>query len=136
METINLPNFYNHNVTVKPNEFLFLTQCGREVSAPRFARPQFTNSYIITVVKSGKGTFESRGSFYKVSKHDALLTHPNELTILTADAKNPLELCFFAFSGKLLTSLPPRKGSIIITGRPFDDAYLSPFFPAWEFSSK
>lgn len=119
METINLPNFYNHNVTVKPNEFLFLTQCGREVSAPGFARPQFTNSYIITVVKSGKGTFESRGSFYKVSKHDALLTHPNELTILTADAKNPLELCFFAFSGSVAADLLQRTafkdGSVSVT---------------------
>lgn len=38
-------------------------------------------------------------------------------------------------SGRWLTSLPPRRGSIIITGRPFAWANSSPLRPAWECSS-
>ncbi len=108
MDTINLPNFYNHNVSLNPNEFLNLVQCGRDIGSPGFAHPQYNNSYVITIVRSGKGTLEARGELYKLSKNDAFITYPNELSILTADNSDPWELCFFSFNGKIADNLIQR----------------------------
>lgn len=108
MEGVNLPNFYNHNISLNQNDFLNLIQCGRELSVPGFAYPQYNNAYIIMIVKSGKGTLEARGEIYKLSKYDAFIIHPNELSILTADPKNPWELCFFSFNGKIADTLLER----------------------------
>ena len=41
-----------------------------------------------------------------------------------------------AFCGSRDTSLPPRRGSMIITGIPFSAAACRPLLPAWVFSSR
>ena len=105
MDNANLPNFYNHNVTLNQNEFLNLIQCGRDMGTPGFAYPHYNNFYIINIVKSGNGSLETRGKFYNLTKNDAFITYPNELSILTADSKDPWELCFFAFNGKMAADL-------------------------------
>lgn len=108
MQNINYPNFYNHNVSLNPNEHLNLVQCGREIGSPGFAHPRYNNAYIITVIESGKGTLEARGQVYKLSKNDAFITYPNELSILTADSVDPWELRFFSFNGSIAKDLIGR----------------------------
>jgi AraC-like DNA-binding protein len=108
MDNANLPNFYNHNVILNQNEFLNLIQCGRDMGTPGFSYPHYNNFYIINIVKSGNGSLETRGKFYNLTKNDAFITYPNELSILTADSKDPWELCFFAFNGKAAVDLLQR----------------------------
>lgn len=118
MDSLNLPNFYNHNVNLNQNEFLNLIQCGRDIGTPGFSYPHYNNFYLINIVKSGKGTLETQGKIYNLSPNDVFITYPNELSILTADNKNPWELCFFAFSGKACTEILQRtafKDAVIIT---------------------
>lgn len=108
MQTVNYPNFYNHNVSLNPNDFLNLVQCGREVGTPGFAHPRYNNAYIITIIESGKGTLEARGQIYKLTQNDAFITYPNELSILTADSTDPWELRFFSFNGQIAANLIRR----------------------------
>lgn len=99
MNHIDLPNFYSHNVSFDRNTFLNLIEIGRNKSSAGFSYPQYHNMYVITFVKSGKGILETRGKKYELSENDAFLTFPNELSIQTADIKEPWELYFFGFNG-------------------------------------
>ncbi len=45
-------------------------------------------------------------------------------------------MTFFAGSGSMFTSFPPRSGSMIMTGIPFSAAAFKPATPACECSSK
>ncbi len=108
MKNLNLPNYYSHSVSFNQNEFLNLLQLGRDVSSPGFSYPQYHNIYAIYFVNAGMGTVETQGKKYHLSKNDAFLIKPNELTIQTADSQEPWELFFFTFNGSLAPEILNR----------------------------
>ncbi|MBE6787698.1 MAG: AraC family transcriptional regulator [Ruminococcaceae bacterium] len=108
MNTSNLPNFYIHSVSFAQNEHLNLLQLGRDLSSPGFSYPQYHNTYSIYFIKSGKGTVETMGKKYILTKNDAFIIRPNELTIQTADSKEPWELYFFTFNGSVAAEVLNR----------------------------
>ncbi len=119
MKDLNLPNFYSHSVSFNQNESLNLLQLGRDVSSPGFSYPQYHNIYSVYFVNSGIGTVETQGKKYQLSKNDAFLIRPNELTIQTADTKKPWELYFFTFNGSLASEILNRtvfrNGAVSVT---------------------
>ncbi len=105
MEYTNLPNYYTHSSSYNTNSVLSVEQLGRDVSTPGFSYPQYNSTYVLSVVRNGKGTLESDGKKYNLSKNDAFLTYPNTLSIQTADQKEPWELCFISFSGSAVKDI-------------------------------
>ncbi len=101
MKYTDLPNYYTHTVSYIQNPFITIHQLGRNITTPGFSYSNYDNNYIIWVVRSGKGIFETGGKKYNLSQNDVFLTLPNELSIQTANQNEPWELCFIAFSGTL-----------------------------------
>lgn len=99
MEYTNLPNFYTHTSSYNKNSILSVEQLGRDISTPGFSYPHYDNTYVLSVVRNGKGTLETDGKKYNLSKNDAFITQPNVLSIQTADDEDPWELCFVSFQG-------------------------------------
>ncbi len=119
MKYASLPNFYTYTTAYAHNSFLTVHQIGRDVSTSGFSYPQYNNNYSITVVRNGKGVLETKGKKYKLSKNDVFITIPNELSIQTADQKDPWELCFISFEGplseELLNKTFFKNGNVIAT---------------------
>lgn len=105
MDYTNLPNFYTHTPSHTQNSILMVEQLGRDISTPGFSYPHYNNTFVLSVVRSGKGTLEANGKKYTLCKNDAFLTQPNMLSIQTADESDPWELCFVAFEGSAATDL-------------------------------
>lgn len=105
MEYTNLPNFYTHTVSYSQNPVLAVEQIGRDVSTPGFSYPHYNNTYVIYVVRKGKGILETDGKKYLLKQNDAFLTKPDSLSIQTADSDTPWELCFISFSGTVAKEL-------------------------------
>ncbi len=105
MKYTNLPNFYTHTASYVQNSFLTISQLGRDISTPGFSYPRYNNSYVISVVRKGKGTLETGGKKYTLNQNDVFITVPNEISIQTADQKEPWEICFISFDGNLVKEL-------------------------------
>lgn len=105
MNYTDLPNYYTHTISYSQNSFITIYQLGRNISTPGFTYSNYNNNYVVWVVRNGKGTFETGGKKYNLSKNDVFLTLPNELSIQTANQKEPWELCFFTFDGPLAKEL-------------------------------
>lgn len=105
MDYTSLPNFYTHTPSHSQNPILAVEQLGRDISTPGFSYPHYNNTFVLYVVRKGKGTLEINGKKYLLSKNDAFLTLPNMLSIQTADEKEPWELCFVSFVGSAVEEL-------------------------------
>ncbi len=116
MEYTNLPNFYTYTSSHMKNSAFSVEQLGRDVSTPGFSYPYYSGNYVLSVVRKGKGTLETDGKKYILSKNDAFLTLPNVLSIRTADTDEPWELCFVSFNGdvakEMLEKTVFRRGTI------------------------
>lgn len=99
MDRISTQNFF---CTILPseNEQINLLQVGWDKCSPRYTYSNFRDMYIIHIVKSGYGVFETNGHRYKVKPNQAYIVRPNTLAIQTADSKEPWEFYFFAFNGE------------------------------------
>ena len=68
---------------------------------PRFCSGSITRDYyLIHYCTNGKGTFITEESEYSVSKHNGFLIMPNMSTSHLADAADPWNICWVAFTGK------------------------------------
>ena len=119
MDYTNLPNFYTHTPSHSQNGILTIEQLGRDISTPGFSYPHYNNTYVLSVVRSGKGTLEANGKKYSLAKNDAFLTQPNMLSIQIADESDPWELCFVSFDGSAATNLIEKtvfkNGTVTVT---------------------
>lgn len=99
MDRINTQNFF---CTIFPSENsqINLLQVGWDKCSPGYTYSNFRDMYIIHIVKSGYGVFETNGHRYNIRPNDAYIVRPNTLAIQTADSKEPWEFYFFAFNGK------------------------------------
>lgn len=61
--------------------------------------PKTRPYYLIHYVVKGKGIFYCKGKEFNIKENDIFLIRPNEETIYTADAEDPWQYYFVAFSG-------------------------------------
>lgn len=99
MDRINTQNFF---CTILPSENsqINLLQVGWDKCSPGYTYSNFRDMYIVHIVKSGYGVFETNGQRYNIKPNDAYIVRPNSLAIQTADLKEPWEFSFFAFNGE------------------------------------
>lgn len=79
---------------------LCLIYCGWEECKPghRFG-PNFRKSYVLHVVKRGKGVLEINGKHYELKKGDAFLIPPDIEAWYEADKEEPWFYCWVGFTG-------------------------------------
>ncbi len=99
MELNNLSRFLWSDSSVKNSEYINLVQAGWNKSLPDNSYSHYRDMYIIHVIKSGTGIVETGGHRYTLGKNEAFLVRPNQLTVQTADSKDPWELYYFSFKG-------------------------------------
>lgn len=90
---------------------LSIFNCGLEKCAAGHTwGPGIRDHYLIHLVISGKGTFQSAGHTWGLQPGDLFLASPNQLVAYTADDQQPWEYCWVGFNGacahKLVSQLP------------------------------
>lgn len=90
---------------------LSIFNCGLEKCAAGHTwGPGIRDHYLIHLVISGKGTFQSAGHTWGLQTGDLFLAVPNQLVAYTADEQQPWEYCWVGFNGacahKLVSQLP------------------------------
>jgi AraC-like DNA-binding protein len=90
---------------------LSIFNCGLEKCAAGHTwGPGIRDHYLIHLVLSGKGTFQTAGRTWDVQPGDLFLAVPNQLIAYTADAEQPWEYCWVGFNGAcahaLVSQLP------------------------------
>lgn len=63
--------------------------------------PAIRNYYLIHYIEKGTGTFKNEHGEYKLKAGDAFLIRPGEVTVYTADAKNPWSYIWIGFTGDM-----------------------------------
>lgn len=87
--------------------------CGEEACAPgHFFGPAIRPHYLLHFILNGKGYYESRGKRYTVSKGEAFLIRPQEITYYEADKEEPWEYSWVAFDGEKTEEMLKRAGFI------------------------
>ncbi len=79
---------------------LNLDYCGTEICDPgHFYGPAVRHSYVIHVIREGKGVFTIGGKEYALSKNQAFLIAPGVETIYQADMEDPWKYMWIGFHG-------------------------------------
>ena len=79
---------------------LTLYQFGREQCAPMLScGPATHNHYLLHYILKGKGTYSSAGNIFPMKAGQAFLIFPGEITVYTADEKDPWEYVWIEFDG-------------------------------------
>lgn len=85
--------------------------CGKEACSPgHFFGPAIRPHYLMHFILSGKGIYETRGKKYVVSKGEAFLIRPQEITYYEADAKEPWKYAWVAFDGDKTEEMMKKAG--------------------------
>lgn len=93
------------------NDSINLRQAGKDTPYAGYQYgPAIREYYLIHVITKGRGVYSARGTEYALKAGSAFLIHPNEITVYTADRKDPWEYCFFSFSGTMAKELLPAMG--------------------------
>lgn len=75
-------------------------QYGHEDCSPSYSIGNFVRSnYLIHFVHKGRGIYRARGKEYRLSRNDAFLIYPGDITYYAADAADPWEYSWIEFSG-------------------------------------
>ena len=75
-------------------------QCGwEECDSGHTFGPAVRDHYLLHYVMDGKGTFESHGQTYRLSKGNLFLIRPDEVTVYSADSKEPWKYLWLGFGG-------------------------------------
>ena len=75
--------------------------------------PYIRNYYLIHFVISGKGYFKNETSQYKVTKNQAFIIKPDEVTKYWADPEEPWEYIWIGFDGELSSRINELKSPVI-----------------------
>ncbi len=79
---------------------LTIYYCGHEKCMPgHFFGPAVRKHYLLHVILSGKGIYRTSDREYRLEKGEAFLIKPQEVTYYQADAREPWEYAWVAFSG-------------------------------------
>lgn len=80
---------------------LCVHNCGREACAPghRYG-PAMRGYHLIHLVASGCGTFDSGRSVYELRAGQGFLIFPDDITVYTADERNPWDYVWVGFRGE------------------------------------
>lgn len=92
--------------------------CGREKCKPgHYFGPAVRPHYLIHFILNGKGIYQAGDKVYPVSKGEAFLILPNEITYYEADGEAPWEYAWAAFDGEesdgLLWSAGLKKDNLV-----------------------
>ena len=101
------PDFYNYINTDK-NPYIHLLQLGWEKCKPKYTYAEYRDMYLIHFIKSGFGTCTIDNKIYPQRKGNIILTKPHQITLFSADEKEPWEYFWFAFSGAFAAELIER----------------------------
>lgn len=90
---------------------LSIFNCGLEKCAAGHTwGPGIRDHYLIHLVMSGKGTFQTGGRTWNLQTGDLFLATPNQLITYAADQEQPWEYCWVGFNGAcahtLVSQLP------------------------------
>ena len=93
------------------NVDLSVFNCGLERCAPGHTwGPGIRDHYLIHLILSGKGTFQTGGKTWELAPGDLFFVRPNQLNTYAADAQQPWEYCWVGFNGisahRLASMLP------------------------------
>lgn len=81
-------------------------QCGYESCLPNYCfGPAIRHFYLIHCVLLGQGTFECPSGSYTLSAGEAFLIKPEEVTVYTADSRNPWTYVWIGFDGAYANKL-------------------------------
>lgn len=105
MEISELSRFLWSAQNEESTNYINLVQAGWNKCQPESSYAHYRDMYIIHVIKSGTGIIENGGHRYSLGKNEAFLIKPGELTVQTADAKDPWEMYYFSFKGPLAEEL-------------------------------
>ncbi len=86
-----------------------MMQCSSDTSFGPYIR----NYYLIHFVISGKGYFKNETNQYKVTKDQAFIIKPDEVTKYWADPKEPWKYIWIGFDGELSTRINELKSPVI-----------------------
>ena len=79
---------------------LNLDYCGNEICSPgHFYGPTKRHSYLIHVIREGKGVFRSQEKEFPLHKNQAFLIRPEEVTYYEADSEDPWQYMWVGFHG-------------------------------------
>ncbi len=74
--------------------------CGHQKCEPRHAYgPAVRTHYLLVYVHAGKGTFKTQNTIYHLQKGCSFFIFPGEVTYYQADADDPWEYSWVAFTG-------------------------------------
>ncbi len=93
-----------HEIAISNKNFSDINpvSCGCQDCKPRHNfGPHIREYYLLHYVKNGCGTFERGGKRYNVEKNHIFIIPPHEVTVYTADEKNPWSYIWVGFTGSL-----------------------------------
>lgn len=100
-----------HTFSQKDTTDLRMVNCGIEDCLPAHRwGPGIRNRFIIHVVLSGKGTFISSGTHYKIGAGQGFLISPGKLVEYSADNSTPWSYAWVGFEGISAQALISRAG--------------------------
>ena len=90
---------------------LNLDYCGTEICVPgHFYGPAVRQSYLIHVIREGRGIFRSQGQEFHLHGNQAFLIRPGEETYYEADSQEPWQYMWVAFHGYAADNMIERIG--------------------------
>ena len=90
---------------------LNLDYCGNEICSPgHFYGPTKRHSYLIHVIREGKGVFRSQEKEFPLHKNQAFLIRPEEVTYYEADSEDPWQYMWVGFHGYAAEKLVEKIG--------------------------
>lgn len=96
--------FQNNKVTGTPA--LMLNYAGYEkCNSNHYFGPAVRAHYLLHFIINGKGCFQSHGKKYYLGKNQMFLIKPGETTFYIADAEDPWEYAWIAFTGTEVDSI-------------------------------
>lgn len=107
-----------HNIPIENKGFRELNpvMCGYQQCSPGYSfGPAMRYHYLIHCVVEGKGTFYKGGKTYPVSKGEAFLIEPDEITTYVADKEDPWQYIWIEFTGALAHQLKTLKVPVFKT---------------------
>ena len=90
---------------------LNLDYCGNEICSPgHFYGPTKRHSYLIHVIREGKGMFRRQDKEFHLVKNQAFLIRPEEVTYYEADSEDPWQYMWVGFHGYAAEKLVEKIG--------------------------
>lgn len=101
----------NPDLTSTQHRYLHVLFSGESQTTPSHKQgPKLYNFYLLHIIISGTGYFQTERARYKLTAGDAFLIRPHELITYESDASDPWHYVWLAFTGEYSSSIIDSSG--------------------------